>query len=129
MAKLILNLTVLSMSLFMSLPTFANQNINNFVKKAKQNLTNNFLDPDAAKFRNLEVKEWIGAEDKKYFSLCGEVNAKNSHGAYTGFKLFNASATDARIIEENKAGVMAVELIFHNTYCGPDAKLIKKIDK
>jgi hypothetical protein len=128
MAKLILNLTVLSISLFVSLPALANQNINNFVKKAKQNLTNNFLDPDGAKFRNLEVKEWIGAENKKYLSLCGEVNAKNSLGAYTGFKLFNATASGARIIEENTTALMAVQLSIHDIHCGTNTKMIKKID-
>lgn len=44
------------------------------------------LDADSAKFR--DVKHDVG--DKGGVTFCGLVNAKNSFGAYTGFKAFAA---------------------------------------
>lgn len=41
-------------------------------------------DPDSAKFRNLEAFD--GEQGRVV--VCGEVNAKNSFGGYTGFQLF-----------------------------------------
>lgn len=43
--------------------------------EARKNVKLTLKDPDSAKFRNQS-------------SSCGEVNAKNSFGAYTGFKRF-----------------------------------------
>lgn len=44
-------------------------------------VTADFLDPVAAQFRRL-MPGWIPQ------IICGEVNGKNSNGAYTGFKPF-----------------------------------------
>ncbi|MDH0520842.1 hypothetical protein [Achromobacter xylosoxidans] len=46
-------------------------------------------DPDSAKFRNQK-------------SFCGEVNAKNSYGGYTGFKRFIAAGKDLVVLEGDK---------------------------
>lgn len=49
----------------------------------KAQVVNQLKDPDSAQFRNLRVVSGGAA-------LCGEVNAKNSYGGYTGFKSFVA---------------------------------------
>ena len=45
-------------------------------------------DPDSAKFRNQQ-------------GFCGEVNAKNSFGAYTGFKRFIAADRNMIVMEDS----------------------------
>ena len=63
------------------------------VDRAKESsLTDNLKDPDSAKFRSLEV--W-GSPDEKNpkettLQLFGEIAAKNSYGAYTGYREFYA---------------------------------------
>lgn len=54
-----------------------------FITKAKTALAQNFKDPRSAQWRGV----FISYEDPLRY-LCGEVNAKNSYGAYTGFKRF-----------------------------------------
>ena len=54
-----------------------------FVSEAKDAITRDLLDPSAAQFRKLHIA--TGGPDP---ALCGEINAKNRMGAYTGFKLF-----------------------------------------
>jgi len=53
-----------------------------FVRKAKSAITSKFKDPDSAKFRSLYIS------NKDVPTLCGEVNAKNSYGAYVGYRGF-----------------------------------------
>lgn len=59
------------------------------VKAAKANITRALKDPSSAQFRNLFIG--TGADKKGMLALCGEVNAKNSYGAYVGFKRFFAT--------------------------------------
>jgi len=59
---------------------------NNLVKEAKNKITENFKDPDSAKFRNVGV--YKAAKGDGELSVCGEVNAKNSYGAYVGYRSF-----------------------------------------
>lgn len=61
------------------------------IEKSKKQLLNQLKDPDSAKFRNISVK------DKTL--VCGEVNAKNSYGGYTGFTFFysHISAVDGTL--------------------------------
>lgn len=54
-----------------------------FVVRAKQEATRFFLDPESGKFRNLYV-----TKDNTGFSLCGEINGKNSYGGYVGYRRF-----------------------------------------
>jgi hypothetical protein len=49
-------------------------------KETKDRVTRNMLDPEAAKFRNLRV---ISGD-----TVCGEVNPKNTYGAYIGYQKF-----------------------------------------
>lgn len=65
-----------------------------FVAKAKAALTRDFKDPMAAQYRNLAVYRSINGKD---IVLCGEVNAKNSYGAYVGFAPFYADENSATL--------------------------------
>ena len=53
-------------------------------------------DPDNARFRNVEIvpHRFIPS----YFTLCGQVNARNSLGGYTGFQPFMAHVQDGHIV-------------------------------
>lgn len=62
------------------------------IKVAVQSLTNGLKDPDSAKFRNVRMKTYDGLH-----IVCGEVNAKNSYGGYTGYKRFAAGPREASI--------------------------------
>lgn len=61
-----------------------------FVKWAKQAFTQNFLDPGSAQYRNTFV-----AKSGPLLVLCGEVNGKNSSGAYVGFRGFYQTSDPA----------------------------------
>lgn len=67
-----------------------------FVAAAKDVLTADFKDPDSAKFRSLAVYQQI---DSRELALCGEVNAKNSYGAYVGFRPFYVTDAGATLKE------------------------------
>ena len=56
------------------------------VAKAKSSVTNDFKDPESAKFRNLAIFRTKTGKTGNF--VCGEVNAKNSYGAYVGYRGF-----------------------------------------
>lgn len=60
-------------------------NYGSFVQQAKTALTAEFKDPSSAQYRVL----FLSGEAMPV--LCGEVNAKNSYGAYVGFRRFYAT--------------------------------------
>jgi hypothetical protein len=74
-----------------------------FVGKAKANVSRAFKDPSSVQFRNLFVST-SGSQ-----ALCGELNAKNSYGAYVGFRRFFATEEPAlQDVEDPRApSVMA----------------------
>lgn len=55
-------------------------------KISKAELIKEFNDPSSVQFRNVITY----APDHGVYASCGELNAKNSFGAYTGFKEFVA---------------------------------------
>ena len=63
------------------------------VKKAKDEVAYNLNDPSSVQWRNVEkVNDSL---------ICGEYNAKNSYGAYSGFKRF-AKFGDQILIDDEK---------------------------
>ena len=56
------------------------------IHQAKNVVADQLIDPDSAKFRNLEIMN--------SGHVCGEVNGKNTFGAYVGFKWFYAQTFD-----------------------------------
>ncbi len=57
------------------------------IAQAQEHVAADLADPDSAKFRSVKKLRTIlnGAEN---FSICGEINVKNSFDAYTGFRRF-----------------------------------------
>ena len=58
-----------------------------FVEEAQAATLDALKDPESARFK------WVRATDgtkldMRWRAICGEVNAKNSHGGYTGFSRF-----------------------------------------
>lgn len=97
----------------------AHQSLQNGMVTLKGIVVKDFHDPESARFRSISLRSMQGtisdrlrsvdakklllqstpAEalsifqyDPKAFELCGEVNAKNSFGAYIGYKRFYISA-------------------------------------
>lgn len=69
----------------------SSKEIAGFTRKAKALLVANFKDPNSVQYRNLFVSmSTLGMPGNELPFLCGEVNAKNSYGAYIGFRLFYA---------------------------------------
>jgi len=60
-----------------------------FIAKAKHNITREFKDPSSVQWRNL----FISGDQMPV--LCGELNGKNSYGAFVGFKRFYAAENPA----------------------------------
>lgn len=67
-----------------------------FITEARANLVRDFKDPPAAVFRD----ERISTRSLGMPVLCGEVNGKNSYGAYTGYKRFVATTTPKQLAME-----------------------------
>lgn len=59
-------------------------------KKLLGLLKENLRDADSAKFRNVRIGKttYDVAKTKEDYAICGEVNAKNAFGAFTGFEGF-----------------------------------------
>lgn len=72
------------------------------VAKAKTAISRDLKDPDAAKFRNIGI--YKSTTGKGGVSVCGEINAKNSYGAYLGFRKFLVS-DDIAIIDGEEGGL------------------------
>lgn len=84
-----------------------------FVADAKRRLTRDFKDPGSAQFRNT----YLTTDKGTAVALCGEVNAKNSFGAYTGFRPFYVMDTGKSLT----AGVMedgAEDIVFNTIFKG-----------
>lgn len=75
-------------ALFAVLPARADDEA--LLAKAKDAVSRDMLDPEAARFRDLRIyKKPPTDEDPDGMSLvCGEVNGKNAYGAYTGYSRF-----------------------------------------
>lgn len=60
------------------------------MKQVKEQVAAQLVDPDSAKFRNVEMR--VAASDKggTFELVCGEVNGRNKLGAYAGFRRFAA---------------------------------------
>lgn len=58
------------------------------IETAKKVVMQRLKDPDSAKFQNIRVINSDTIDKQSSFLICGEVNAKNSMGGYTGFTNF-----------------------------------------
>ena len=81
-------------------------NYSTLVTKAKTAVSKDFKDPEGAKFRNIGI--YKSKTGKGGVSVCGEVNAKNSYGAYTGYTPFVVSEDLVAIAESDGEGLYSV---------------------
>lgn len=78
-----------------STASFADNNY--LMNQTKQNVKDMLKDPESAQFRNVKIA--VNTVGEK--SVCGQVNAKNSYGGYTGFKSFYAKINDKIVYLED----------------------------
>lgn len=81
------------------------------IEDTQKYLENELKDPASAEFRNV----YIAAGGSPY--LCGEFNAKNSYGAYIGFRKFHYLMTGLEMIE-GKGALAGSFSKFHQDACG-----------
>ena len=65
---------------------FSSESDEKILQAIKENVKDKLRDPESARFKDLKL---IRLDNAIY--ACGEVNAKNAFGGYTGFKMFFAS--------------------------------------
>ena len=79
---------------------------NAVLKKAVDSLKNKMKDPDSVKIRELKIVKYQGGE-----IICGEFNAKNSYGAYVGYKRFIAGGEVAQVEENQPEMIYAIRVV------------------
>ena len=72
-----------------------------FIRVAKQRITSGLKDPSSVQWQDLYLSQ------RHTLALCGQINAKNSYGAYVGFKRFY-SAVDPLFVETDDGRVGGV---------------------
>lgn len=88
---------------FLALPALAQgKGYSALVEKAKSTITRDLKDPESARFRNLGI--YKSTTGKGGVSVCGEINAKNSYGAYTGYRKFVVN-DDWGVIDGEEGGL------------------------
>lgn len=88
--------------------SFATDKESTFLKEAKTHIKDQMKDPDSTQFRNMRIiSNTIGEK-----AVCGEVNAKNSYGGYTGFKAFAYTQQGLSLLD----GVDATSFIYERRY-------------
>lgn len=68
----------------------------------------NLIDPESARFRNIRAVDVTTNSGKTIRRVCGEVNAKNSIGGYTGFSMFGGQMVNGSFVKKDFFG-----------WCGP----------
>lgn len=85
-------------------PVVLAQNYSAMVSKAKAAVSRDFKDPEGSRFRDLGI--YKSTTGKGGFSVCGEVNAKNSYGAYVGYKRFVVADDFVQIEDSGELGLI-----------------------
>lgn len=77
----------LALAGLVALPAFAQgKGYSSLVAKVKKEVVRDFKDPDGAKFRDLALYQT--QTGKTGDLVCGQVNGKNSYGAFVGYRNF-----------------------------------------
>ncbi|MDS7929225.1 hypothetical protein RMB13_07000 [Acinetobacter sp. V102_4] len=80
----------------------------NLIVKAKRHLGNLSKDPDSIQYKN--VTAYIDVDGNSY--ACGEFNAKNSFGAYVGYRKFIYNGSTLLLNGETKVPFTELEQKF-----------------
>jgi len=93
----------------------------NLISQTKQHVKNTLKDPESAQFKDVKVA--INIKGDK--TVCGQVNAKNSYGGYTGFKSFyvknnnglvhNSEAETRKKLEQENLNQIVNTICFNQT--------------
>jgi hypothetical protein len=71
------------------------------LKEAHDHITRDLKDPSSAQFRDEKVYWGISKDSGAPYSIvCGEVNAKNSYGAYVGFQPYYFSESKGEMASD-----------------------------
>lgn len=82
-------------------PSFA-QSVSSMTTQAREIILSRLIDPGSLSIRNTSVKSATAPDGSSVSILCGEYNAKNRLGGFTGFKTFIYEPS-------NMAGVLSFE--------------------
>lgn len=77
------------------------QKYSSFIETQQKNVANHLKDPSSAQFRAEFVSKKSGSP-----VVCGEVNSKNSFGAYAGFQRYVSAGSVQAIESEMPPGEM-----------------------
>ena len=88
-----------------------------YIAEARKSVVINFKDPDSAKFRNEVIYHNSGLTTSHHKAVCGEVNSKNSYGAYTGFKKYYYSFGESGAKTVSSSSSKGVFDFFWDTIC------------
>lgn len=58
------------------------------IQQAGQALLDGLNDPASARYRQVFLRTTLGRDGQPHIGVCGQVNAKNSMGGYTGWEVF-----------------------------------------
>ena len=119
--KLTTIIITLSLSFLIPVSSLANEE-NSLIEEAKTKVKSILRDPDSAKFQNLRVV----INSKAIESVCGEVNARNAFGGYTGFSKFNVSNNQVNIVDMNK--LETIKLYKLSGGAGPEEELEARLE-
>lgn len=78
---------VLILIFMVSQPVFAelDDEMRDSLAQAHKKIEHKLKDADSAKYRSEYLIEATRTDGSKHFGVCGEINSKNSYGAYTGY--------------------------------------------
>lgn len=105
------------------------------LSRVKAKVAENLKDPSSAQFRNVRRIPLAELSGKDPWDLpghyCGEVNAKNSFGAYIGFRKFTIWAPDSKGNFQGDASIhdpgVPVSKMEYMLFCEDDGKDIEGI--
>lgn len=81
----------------------------------KMKLNEGLKDPDTAEFRNVVVYNVRMNDGSKGYAFCGEVNAKNGFGGYSGYQRFVGNPAVVALESESAGEFQSL----WNDYCDP----------
>jgi hypothetical protein len=95
-------------------------NYETLVKQVKEAARYNLKDPSSAQFRNVVVTQSYHADTGALngVNVCGEINAKNSFGAYTGFKKFFATRAEGKVVFVTEDDNIVFPIVYNPKQCG-----------
>jgi len=93
------------------------------VAEAKIKVKSLLRDPNSAEFQNIRIVINSKAEE----SVCGEINARNAFGGYTGFRKFNVSNGRVNIVDIDTPGTVRSYKLSGGT--GPEAELEVRLEE